>query len=99
MVEKGRHQKICKTMRFCPFCLNKIEDEIHFLLECKEFTEHRSTFFQNFTNKYNGFQWLDKIGKFTTLMSDIEMVPLTAQYISETMELREFLLRKHKNHS
>jgi hypothetical protein len=99
MVEKGRHQKISKTRRFCPFCLNKIEDEIHFLLECKEFTEHRSTFFQNITNKYNGFQWLDKIGKFTTLMSDIEMVPLTAQYISETMELREFLLRKHKNHS
>ena len=27
MIEKGRHQKINKNMRFCPFCINKIEDE------------------------------------------------------------------------
>ena len=26
VIEKGRHQKIDKNRRFCPFCINKIED-------------------------------------------------------------------------
>ena len=34
MIEKGRHSNIDKSLRFCPFCPDKIEDEKHFLLEC-----------------------------------------------------------------
>ena len=34
MIEKGRHQNIDKNLRFCPFCIDKVEDEKHFLLEC-----------------------------------------------------------------
>ena len=30
----GRHKNIPKELRFCPFCMNTIETEIHFLLEC-----------------------------------------------------------------
>ena len=34
MIEVGRHQKLPKSQRFCPFCPNIIEDEIHFLINC-----------------------------------------------------------------
>ena len=34
MIDKGRHKGLDKTNRFCPFCLDKVEDEIHFLLKC-----------------------------------------------------------------
>ena len=37
MIEKGRHLKIDKSLRFCPFCPNLIETEHHFLLHCKTF--------------------------------------------------------------
>ncbi len=35
-IEKGRHTvpKTPKEDRFCPFCPNKVEDEVHFLLDC-----------------------------------------------------------------
>ena len=38
MIEKERHQSIEKQSRFCPFCENQLEDEIHFLLDCRAFT-------------------------------------------------------------
>ena len=33
MIEKGRYQKIEKAFRFCPFCPQQVEDEMHFLLD------------------------------------------------------------------
>ena len=32
MIEKGRHKKIDRTLRYCPFCPGVVEDEKHFLL-------------------------------------------------------------------
>ena len=34
MIEIGRHRKIPKEIRFCPFCPNVVETEAHFLLQC-----------------------------------------------------------------
>ena len=34
MIETGRYKKIAKEHRFCPFCVNTIESEIHFLIQC-----------------------------------------------------------------
>ena len=42
MIEKGRHSNIDKSLRFCPFCPDKIEDEKHFLLECYVYKYLRS---------------------------------------------------------
>ena len=97
MIEKGRHQKINKNMCVCPFCINKIEDELHFLLECTSFVEHRTEFFQNISNV--NILYLNKIDKFVTLMTNINVIPQTAQYITQTMHAREYILRKHKNNS
>ena len=34
MIEIGRHRKIPKHFRFCPFCPDTTENELHFLLHC-----------------------------------------------------------------
>ena len=71
MIEKGRHQKINKNMRFCPFCINKTEDE------CTAFVKHRTKFFHIIWNI--NILYLNKIDKFVTLMTDINVIPQTAQ--------------------
>lgn len=35
MIETGRHKGIEASLRHCPFCPNTVENEIHFLLDCK----------------------------------------------------------------
>ena len=34
MIEIGRHQNIPKKLRFCQFCPNMVETEVHFLFYC-----------------------------------------------------------------
>ena len=38
MIEKGRHLKLDRNLRYCPFCSNEVEDEIHFMITCKNYT-------------------------------------------------------------
>ena len=97
MIEKGRHQSIEKYLRFCPFCKNKIEDEIHFLTECKCFKDLRKELYDNVSRKTRNFTALENTEKFRLLMSNNNLTHLTAKYISQTLWIREFLLGKHKN--
>ena len=48
MIEKGRHLKIDKTQRFCPFCPRSIETELHFLLHCKTYRVMREPVCQKY---------------------------------------------------
>ena len=48
MIQTGRHQKVPKTERFCPFCYGMIEDEIHFLINCKQYDTLFFFFFKHF---------------------------------------------------
>ena len=40
MIEKGRHFKVAKAKRFCPFCPKTIETELHFLVQCSATPSH-----------------------------------------------------------
>ena len=99
MIEKGRHQNIDKKHRFCPFCPNCIEDEMHFLLECKCFATHRKELFLSIDEKIrdNNMHFHNKIEKFINLLSNIDIIPLTAQYLVKAFHTREHLLENHKN--
>ena len=55
-IEQGRHHSrntpfIEAEKRYCIFCKNKsVEDEKHFILDCKIYSERRNTFFTNINN-------------------------------------------------
>ena len=101
MIEKGRHQNIDKNARFCPFCPNDIEDEVHFLMKCKCFETHRKSLFKTITdeNKIPNFIFAEIFEKFKILMTYPNVVPYTAHYINSTMRVRDFLIAKHKNNT
>ena len=91
MIEKGRHSDVDRTVRFCPFCPNIVEDEKHFLLGCKAYKHIRQDLlgaarrvFPSICNQPYDFRFLN-------LMSDPTIVPV-ASFTHRAMELREFLL-------
>ena len=47
LIETGRHKKIPKEMRVCPFCPNSVEDELHFILQCPTYTILRDKILTN----------------------------------------------------
>ena len=93
MIEKGRHKNIDKNQRFCPFCPSMIEDEVHFLLECKRFESCRKTFLENIYAITREPLPREKMQIFIYLMSREQTTGLTAQYIIDTLQTRELLLK------
>ena len=43
-IERGRYTNIVKESRFCPYCKNIIENELHFLLVCPLYKDIREQF-------------------------------------------------------
>ena len=82
--------------RVCPFCPEHVEDEMHFLVGCKNFKIHRETLFSHASNVLVGFQHLSHKQKLIKLANDPLIVKATAKYLRKTFELREFLLKPHK---
>ena len=74
-IETGRYENIPRNERICHFCTsNKIEDENHFLLDCKAYPQIRDIFF---------FKLETKIPDFKTLSHDtlISLVMNSSDYL------------------
>ena len=78
-------------------CTHKVENEIHFLVECKGFTNNRNGLFTAVSREIRNFSSLKKTEKFISLMSNDSITHLTEKYISGTLCIRECLLENHKN--
>ena len=75
MIEKGRHESIPKEMRFCPFCKNQVEDEVHFLMQCKTYKIFRKTAFAKYLNtKIPKIQKSDVSRQFTFILEDMNNI-------------------------
>ena len=96
MIEKGRHTKTPKEMRFCPFCKDLVEDEIHFLMQCKTYKIFRKSLFAKYL-KNPIFKNLDVSRQFTQLLEDTNNISEVAHSINKMFHCRDFLLEKHKN--
>lgn len=96
MIEKGRHikPKLDESKRVCPFCLNCVENEIHFLLKCKEYQNLRNELLVEAKKNIPLPPFQSDKQKFCALIK--ETPHLASQFISKASELREFLLAKHK---
>ena len=98
MIETGRHLKLEVPQRCCPFCLNAIETEQHFILECKIYSNIREELFQEILPAFPTFNLLSDREKFITLMSNEMCIQQTACLTHKAFEIRSFLINNPKNH-
>ena len=94
MIERGRHLGILKDLRFCPFCPEHIEDEIHFLIKCKCYNAVRKTFFESEIKSKlpKNFSRKSEKQKFIILMTDMRMISHTAKLIRKLFSIRELIV-------
>ena len=94
MIEKGRHEGLHKSNRFCPFCVDKVEDEIHFMLKCPLYSNFRCHFLRSMFAEYVNTEDIPDNDMFSYLMalSSIEV----GKFVYQAFELRNFLIRKPK---
>ena len=96
MIEKGRHLKIEKTQRFCPFCPNQVETEHHFLLQCKTFDVLREQLFTNLTSILN-YPIRMQEDTFKFLLTNTLVAPLVGNFLNRALEIRKFLIAYHRS--
>ena len=88
-LEKGRYIGIEVKDRFCKICKNQVEDEKHFLLECKYLEEHRKTFINKINIKYKNFKHLSSLNKFIWLMSSEDNIVIRGlQQLNEQLYVK-----------
>ena len=92
MIEVGRHKKIPKHLRFCPFCPNTPETELHFLLYCPTYDTMRNKLLLNTLTTYIDNSTPE--GKLKSLLC--VMNANTIQYIIDAFDIRSFLLQNAK---
>ena len=71
-IELGRHAKpkVSVADRTCSRCnLGVVDDEMHFLIECPAFTTERNELFSVVGTSLQGFNTLDSLNKFISIMS------------------------------
>ena len=94
MIETGRHKKMVAGERFCPFCPESVEDEVHFLFSCPTYRPQRLTFLTPITNLVHNFPLLSDDQKLEYVMSYMDQN--LCNFISDSMNVREFLVNKPK---
>ena len=90
MIEIGRHKNIPKELRFCPFCPNVVETEMHFILHCLVYEPLRTGMIVPISIVKPSFTFYTNEEKLQYLLSNIHNFN-TYKYISKAFELRTFL--------
>ena len=98
MIEKGRHQGLEIKDRNCPFCPeNLLEDELHFLLTCDTYSLLSEELFAETEHLSPRFKSFSKEQQMKILLQQENIVNFCGIYIQKAVELRRFILDKHKN--
>ena len=92
MIEAGRHQKLAKIHRFCPFCPGVVEDEKHFLINCHQYSEYRISLFQICENLRQTFSYYSEEEKFLFMMNCDGVTIDLAKFVAQAMETRNILV-------
>ena len=94
MIEKGRHEGKDRSKRFCPFCPDDIENEMHFLLKCKAYKCIRQEFLDSAEKYVPPILERSDTQNFISLIN--KAPGPTSNFVYKASEMREYLLRKHK---
>ena len=91
----GHIQKYPRGASFCPFCINTIETEIHFLLKCPTYNIPRRELVDKITFVKPNFIFNSQTEKFQYLLSDIN-IKGSSKYFKKIIDIREFLINHPK---
>ena len=94
MIEVGRHQGLTIQGRLCPLCRNSVENEAHFLFSCPIYQYQRDLFLNPIIIKHANFSNWTVAQKIELIMSNTNYN--AANYIAQSLEIREFLINKPK---
>ena len=94
MIETGRHKKLTKEMRVCPFCPNLVETESHFLLNCTTYNTVRDQIFNSISERNPMFPLYTTNEKLQYIMTNINND--VAIYIANCFKIRAFLITHPK---
>ena len=86
-IETGRYTNIPINQRFCFYCQDKVEDEFHFVFQCKLYENERHYLYSVLKLKIENFDTLSDEDKFTEIMSSDSRN--FYQYIEESWEIRK----------
>ena len=100
MIEKGRYArpKIEREQRFCYNCLDKIEDETHFVINCPVYNTEREKLFEICRNKSKGKILFDSIPTekqkliFVMTSDDVDIINGFANYLKHCFRKRDEFL-------
>ena len=92
-IEKGRYKNIPVDQRFCDTCKeNVVEDELHFLLECKMYNTERDLLYQQLSS-FTDFVHMSKQEKaiflFSCMDGDSEVIRLVGDFVYKCFHLKE----------
>ena len=93
-IETGRFYNLDESRRFCPFCENQVENEIHFIVSCPTYRVFRDLLFLQIQENDRYFELLSDKEKFIYILAKPNA--MVGSYIYKTMELREFLVNAYR---
>ena len=96
MIEKGRHLKIDRTRRFCPFCPTYIETEQHFLIHCKTFQVLREPMLTNLAFSFPDHSTMSQDELFRVLLSSDLLSPHVGNFLNRAFQVRETLIANQR---
>ena len=96
-IECGRHTHTDINLRFCQLCTNnKIESEIHFLLQCEYFKNVRTCFLDKLKNHYDIVNKTDdELFVFLMDTKDPFLTKNVSDHISKCLKIRKEFLSTH----
>ena len=98
-IEKGRHMRppLERSERKCFVCINEVENEIHFLIQCPLYNEEREILFQICRRNCRLFDSLnsDEL-KFIYIMTseDVDVTMGVAKFVWDSFNVRDKALQK-----
>ena len=88
-IETGRYYRIALENRICLLCyLNKIEDEIHIICECKAYSHMRNSFHIEYRKYLHNFETLDTFDQFISILT-FQKSKVTAIFLEAIWNFRK----------
>ena len=89
LIEVGRYENIPKDQRFCPTCENKVEDKVHFLIECNAYDSLRKNLLHYALQCNPNLLNYNTLDKFRYLMTCHSLQDAIAKFVHNAMEQRK----------